>query len=60
MAKKKKKVRKANFVSRLQKTPKIKSIKVKIRKAEYIRKKLAHSYKRLIKSESKRLAKKRR
>ena len=52
----KKTVRKGNFLSRVMKTPKMKSLRVKIKKANSAKKKLAVQYKRLVKSESKRLS----
>lgn len=54
---KKKKVRKGSFLSRVQKTPKMRSLKAKMRKVLLAKKKLSTQYKRLIKSESKRLSK---
>lgn len=54
---KKKTVRKGNFLSRVQKTPKMKSLKTKMRKVMLAKKKLSAQYKRLLKSESKRLSK---
>jgi len=56
MATKKRKVRKTNFLSRVQKTPKIKSIRAKIKKQKSVLKKLSGTYKRTLKSESKRLS----
>ena len=57
MAKKKTTKRKGSFLSRVQKTPKIVAIRKKIRKALLAKKKLSMQYKRLVKSESKRLSK---
>lgn len=60
MAKRKiKPKRKGNFLKRVQNTPRVKSIKKKIRDNDSKRKKLSSMYKRLIKSESKRLKKSR-
>jgi len=61
MAKRKTAKRKprGNFLKRVQNTPRVKSIKKKIRDNESKRKKLSREYKRLIKSESKRLKKSR-
>jgi len=56
MAKRKKTVRKTSFLSRVQRTPKMKAIRLKIKKANAAKKKLSVQYKRLIKSESKRLS----
>jgi len=56
MARKKKVVRRGNFLSRIMKTPKMKSLRAKIKKANSAKKKLAVQYKRLVKSESKRLS----
>lgn len=49
--------KKTNFLSRVQKTPKIKAIRLKIKKAKAAHKKLSLEYKRTLKSESKRLSK---
>lgn len=46
-----------NFLARVQNAPKVKSIKLKIRKQKAALKKLGRSYRSLIKSESKRLSK---
>lgn len=46
-----------NFMKRLQATPKIKSIKRRIKENESKRKKLSSEYKRALKSEGKRLSK---
>ena len=54
-AKKKKKVRKGNFMSRLHRTAKVKSIRKKIRENKSKAKKLSAEYRRTIKSESKKL-----
>lgn len=53
---KRKKARKGNFLSRVQKTPKMKSLKKKMQKVNSAKKKLSSQYKRLLKSESKRLS----
>lgn len=52
----KRKPRKTNFLSRVQKTPKMKSIRAKIKKQRAALKKLSVQYKRTLKSESKRLS----
>lgn len=56
MAKKKKPVRKTSFLKRVQSTPKMRAIRLKIKKANSAKKKLSIQYKRLVKSESKRLS----
>jgi hypothetical protein len=53
---KKRKVRKGNFLSRVQKTPKMRSLKKKMQKVNSAKKRLSVQYKRLLKSESKRLS----
>lgn len=45
-----------NFLKRVHATPKVKAVKKKIAANERARKKLSGEYKRVIKSESKRLA----
>ena len=55
MAKRKKKVRKGNFISRLQKRPKVKSVRAKIRKQKAVLKRLSSEYKRALKSEARKL-----
>lgn len=57
MAKKKTTKRKGSFLSRVQKTPRMLSLKKKMRKVLLAKKKLSTQYKRLVKSESKRLSK---
>ena len=52
----KRKARKGNFLSRVQKTPKMKSLKKKMAKVASAKKRLSVQYKRLLKSESKRLS----
>lgn len=52
----KKTVRKGNFLKRVQNSPKMKSIKAKMRKVMLAKKKLSTRYKRLVKSESRRLS----
>jgi len=47
---------KMSFLKRVQNTPKIKAIKAKRRKHDAITKRLGAEYRRLIKSESKRIA----
>lgn len=54
---KKRKARKGNFLSRVQKTAKVKAIRAKIRKAKLAQKKLSRAYKAAVKSESRRLSK---
>jgi hypothetical protein len=49
--------KKTNFLKRVQNTPKVKSVKAKIRKQKAALKKLGGTYRRLVKSESKRLSK---
>lgn len=56
MAKKRKPVRKTNFLSRVQKTPKMRAIRLKIKKLNAAKKKLSVQYKRTLKAESKRLS----
>lgn len=56
MAKRKKKVvRRGNFLSRVMRAPKMKTLRAKIKKANSVKKSLSVKYKRLLKSESKRL-----
>jgi hypothetical protein len=55
MATKKKAPRKKNFLARLQSAPKIKSLRVKIKKQRAALKVLSTKYRRTIKSESRRL-----
>ena len=55
MAKKKKKVRKGNFIARLQRTPKVRSIKAKIREHKVVAKRLSAEYRRTLKSAAKKL-----
>jgi hypothetical protein len=55
MARKKKKVRKGNFIARLQKRPKIRAIRAKIRKQKAISKKLSKQYKSALRTESKKI-----
>jgi hypothetical protein len=52
---KRKAPKKKNFLSRLQKTVKIRSIKAKIKKQKAAAKKLSMEYKRALKSEAKKL-----
>ena len=54
---KKKVVRKGNFIKRLQARPKIKSVKRRIKAEKAKLKKLSGEYKRLIKSESRKMRK---
>ena len=49
--------KKTNFLARVQRAPKVVSIKAKIRKQKAALKKLGRTYKSLIKSESRRLSK---
>lgn len=55
MAKKKKKVRKGNFIARLQKRPKVRSVRSKIRKQKAVLKRLSRQYKSALKSEARKL-----
>lgn len=55
MARKKKKVRKGNFIARLQKRPKIRSVRAKIRKQKAVLKKLSRQYKSALRTESKKI-----
>jgi hypothetical protein len=55
MAKKKKKIRKGNFIARLQRSPKVRSVRAKIRKQKAVLKKLSGEYKRALKSSAKKL-----
>lgn len=55
MAKRKKKVRKGNFIARLQRSPKVRSIKAKIRKHKAAGKKLSGQYRKALKSAAKKL-----
>jgi len=55
MAKKKKKVRKGNFIARLQRTPKVRSVRAKIRKHKAVGKRLSGEYKRALKSAARKL-----
>lgn len=55
MKRKKKTVRKGNFIARLQRRPKIKSIRSKIKKAKAVSKRLSRQYKSLLKSESRKV-----
>ena len=55
MAKKKKKVRKGNFIARLQRTPKVRSVRAKIRKHKAAGKRLSAEYKRALKSGARKL-----
>lgn len=48
---------KQNFLSRVQKTPKVRAIRLKIKKAKAISKQLGKQYRSLVKSESRRLSK---
>jgi hypothetical protein len=52
----KKKVRKTGFLSRVQKSPKIKAVRNKIKKQKLVLKRLSTQYKKTLKSESRRLA----
>lgn len=54
--KKTKKAKKGNFLARVQKTPKMKSLKKKIAKVNTLKKRFSVQYKRLMKSEAKRLS----
>lgn len=56
MKRKKKTVRRGNFLARVQKTPKMRALKKKIARANSIKKTLSIKYKRLLKSEGKRLS----
>ena len=49
---KKKPVRKGNFIKRLQARPKVKSVRAKIKKKKAELKKLSGDYRRVLKSES--------
>jgi len=53
---KKKKVSRTSFLKRVQNTPRMKSLRAKIKKANAAKKVLSAQYKRLVKSESKRLS----
>ena len=53
----KKRKSKTSFLSRVQKTPKIRSIRTKIKRQKAVLKKLSRTYKTTLKSESRRLAK---
>jgi hypothetical protein len=55
MAKRKKKIRKGNFIARLQRTPKVRSIKAKIRKHKAVGKRLSSEYRRALKSAARKL-----
>jgi G:T/U-mismatch repair DNA glycosylase len=55
MAKKKKKIRKGNFIARLQRTPKVRSVKAKIRKHKAAGKRLSSEYRKALKSAAKKL-----
>lgn len=55
MAKKKRKVRKGNFIARLQRSPKVRSIKSKIRKHKAAGKKLSRQYRAALKTTAKKL-----
>ena len=55
MAKKKKVVRRGNFLGRVMRSPKMRALRTKIKKANSVKKTLSVKYKRLLKSESKRL-----
>jgi len=55
MAKKKKKIRKGNFIKRLQRSPRVRAIKSKIRKHKAIGKRLSAEYRRTLKSASRKL-----
>jgi hypothetical protein len=57
MKRTKKTVKRGNFLSRVQKTPKMKRLKAKIKKVNSAKKVLSIQYKRLLKSEGKRLSK---
>ena len=52
---KKRKVRKGNFIARLQRTPKVRSIKAKIRKHKAAGKRLSSEYRRALKSAARKL-----
>lgn len=55
MAKKKKKVRKGNFIARLQRRPKVKSVRAKIRKQKAVLKRLSKQYKSALRTEARKL-----
>lgn len=55
MAKKKKKVRKGNFIARVQRSAKVRSIRSKIRKHKAAGKKLSRQYKAALKSAARKL-----
>jgi hypothetical protein len=52
---KKRKVRKGNFIARLQRTPKVRSVRAKIRKQKAVLKRLSGEYKRALKSSARKL-----
>lgn len=52
---KKKKVRKGNFIARLQRSPKVRSIKSKIRKHKAAGKRLSSQYRKALKQAAKKL-----
>ena len=52
---KKKKVRKGNFIARLQKRPKVRSVRAKIRKQKAVLKKLSRQYKSALRTEAKKI-----
>lgn len=54
---KKTKKRKGNFLARIQKTAKVRSVKTKIRKKKAELKKLSSEYKRALKTEARKLRK---
>jgi len=49
MAKRKKKVRKGNYFSRVQRSPKVRKVKAKIRKQKSVLKRLSAEYRRALK-----------
>ena len=53
--KKKSTRRKGNFISRLQRTPKVRAVKAKIRKHKAAGKKLSSEYRKALKAEAKKL-----
>lgn len=55
MAKRKKKTRKGNFIARLQKRPKVRSIRSKIRKQKSVLKRLSRQYKSALRTEAKKI-----
>jgi len=55
MAKKKKKTRRGNFIARLQRSPKVRSVRSKIRKHKAAGKRLSRQYKSALKSAARKL-----